>query len=59
MATWKEAVLAVKRKKRRKKKLSEFGKPGDIVLGRTNDGRSWSAVIGKSGRLVKKVLEDW
>lgn len=51
--------MAMKKKRRRKSKWAELGKPGDVVLGRTNDGRSWSATIGKNGRLIKKVLEDW
>lgn len=56
--TWKEAVKAVKKRRKRRKK-SEIGRPGDVVLGSTNDGRRWSAVVGSSGRLVKKIFEEW
>lgn len=32
-------------------------KVGDVVTGRTKDGHTWRAVIGPSGRLIRKVIE--
>jgi len=38
------------------KKSRNWGKVGDVVTGRTKDGRRWTAYVGPSGKLIGKVF---
>ncbi len=45
-------------KKRRKKKTVRLGPTGTTVYGFTKDGQRWSAVVGTTGRLVNKIIDE-